>query len=211
MKSRHKIFYVSGMISLIFIPLLFWYFATPTLKRMELTVIDVYLPFKAKPGQKMPENSQIPMEGWNYKPVTIKPNFGEKDEFYFKSLIERMTTEGISKSGIKFQFGNENSYGDFVKILNLMEKTNQEMYGFDMDKTTSLYVLYNKPNSKNDYPLYNDDVGENYTDQTDYDYKHSSFWQKLIKFSPKETFYLIFGYLILMYFSILKPKITFNL
>ena len=183
----------------------------PTLKRMELTVIDIGLPLKVKPGERIPENLQIPMEGWNYKPVTIKPNFSKKDEFYYKSFIEKMMNEGIAKSGIKFQFGNENSYGDFVKLLNLMKKTNQEMYGFDTEKTNSLYVLYNKPNSKNDYPLYNDDVGENYSDQTDYDYKHSSLWQKLIKFSPKETYYLICGYLILLYCSILKPKITFNL
>ena len=198
------------MISLIFVPFLFWYYATPTLKKMELTVIDIGLPFKAKPGENIPENSQIPMKGWNYKPVKINPNFGTKDELYFKSLIEKMMNDGIVKSGIKFQFTNENSYGDFVKLLNLMEKTNQEMYGFDTDKTNSLFVLYNKPNSKNDYPLYNDDVVENYSNQKDYDYKHSSFWQKIIKFSPAESYYLIFGYLLLLYFSILKTKITFN-
>ena len=211
MKRRKKIYYVSGMISLIFVPLLFWIYSKPTVERLNLRVLDLGLPVKVKKGEKNSKNAIIPMDGWNYKSVNVKPTFGKNDESYFKSLIEKMKRENIEKSGIKFKFNNENTYGDLVKILNLMLKTNQEVYGLDLDKTNSLYVLYQNPNLINEYPIYNDTYDYEYGSQTEYDYQNSSFWKKLIEFSPKQTYYLIFGYLILLYFSMLKPKLTFKI
>ena len=87
-----------------------------------------------------------------------------------------------------------------------MLKTKQEFYGIDLEKTNSMYVLYMKPNLEQNY--YGGDVV--YVDMDEYYYNKSSFYEKLIKYSPKESFYLIFGYLILVYCAMLKPKLALN-
>jgi len=204
MKRHRKIFYVSGIISLIFIAPLFLYLIQPTLKEMNLRVMDIGLPYKAKKGEKIPEYSQIPMDGWNYKPIEITPNFTEKEEKQIISLIKKLQSDKVEKSGLKFQFSDENTYGDFVKLLNLMQKTKQEFYGVDMEYTNSLYVLYMKP--EKDY--FGNDTVVDYLNQKDYEYHHASFYEKLINFSPKGIYYIIFGYLLLVYSAILKPKLT---
>ncbi len=207
MKKNGKIFYVSGIISLIFIAPLFWYLVQPTLKEMNLRVIDIGLPYKAKKGEKTPEYSQIPMDGWSYKPFRITPNFKKKEEEQLISLIKKLQTEKIEKTGLKLQFSDENTYGDFVKLLNLMDKTKQEFYGLDMENTNSLYVLYMKPEKK----YFGNDTVMDYLNQKDYDYHHASFYEKLINFSPKGIYYIILGYLLLVYSAILKPKLTLNI
>ena len=207
MKKQKKIFYVSGIISLLFIAPLFWYFSKPTLAIMNLRVMDIGLPYKVKKGEKPSEFSQIPMEGWNYKPINIPVNFDKETEKKFIEVVTILQNDKIEKNGIKFQFSNQNSYADFVNMLNIMLKTKQEFYGIDMEKTNSMYVLYMKPNLEVNY-FGGDTV---YVDMDDYYYNKSTFYEKLIKYSPKESFYLIFGYLILVYCAILKPKLTLNI
>ena len=209
MKKHKKIFYVSGLISLLFISPLFWYFSKPTLEKMNLRVMDIGLPYKAKNGEKAPEYSQIPMEGWNYKAINIPINFNKETEMKFIGVINKLQNDKIEKSGIKFQFSNQNSYKDLVNLLNIFLKTKQEHYGIDMEKTNSLSHLYFPPPKKDEYFLDNDQ-GFTYLNQKEYEYQHSSYWQKFINFSPKESFYLIFSFLIFLYCSILKPKLTLN-
>ena len=207
MRKHKKILYISGIISLLFIAPLFWYFSKPTLEKMNLRVMDIGLPYKVKKEERVPEYSQIPMEGWNYKPINIPVNFDKETEKKFIALVNKLQNDKIEKNGIKFQFSNQNSYGDFVKLLNIMLKTKQEFYGIDLDKTNSMYVLYMTPNLQTNY--YGDDVV--YVDMDTYYYDRSSFFEKLINYSPKGIYYIIFGFLILIYSSILKPKLTINL
>jgi hypothetical protein len=207
MRKQKKTFYITGIISLIFIAPVFWYLAQPTLKKMNLRVMDIGLPYKAKKGEKIPEYAQIPFEGWNYKPIKIPANFNENTEKQFIGLISKLQNEKIEKNGLKFQFSKENSYGDIVKMLNIMIKTKQEFYGIDMEKTNSMYVLYFKP-IKNDEYVFDCDQTILYLNQRDYESQHSTLWQKLIYFSPKESYYLIFSFLILIYSAMLKPKLT---
>ena len=188
------------MISLIFIPLLFWYFGNAALKRLDIRVLDIGLPMKSREGRPALEIATVPKEGWTYKSVILQPNFGQKEEKRFENLIQKMVAENIPKTGIRFQFSDQNNYGDFVKILNLMLKTKQNMYGVDLDDNDSFYVL-------NELTFYKDDfigcgtMPDKYYDQADYDYKKASFFTKVMKYSTKETYYLIFGFLLLVYAS----------
>lgn len=194
------------MISLIFIPLLFWYFGNAALKNMNVAVLDFGLRAKEKKGEPVPEYYRIAMEDWTYKPVNVKPNLNKDDVKNFENLINEMAAEKIPKTGIRFQFSDQNNYGDLVKILNILLKTKQEVYGLDIDDTNSLYVLY-------DIPVLSDDfigcgtMPEKYYDQADYDYRHASFYTKVMKYSTKETYFLIFGFLLLVYASMLKLTI----
>ena len=196
------------MISLIFVPLLFWIYSKPTIDKLNLRVIDFGLPAKVKKGENIPKYEIIPIAGWNYKPVNINPNFGEKDELYFKSLIEKMMKENIEMNGIKFQFTDENTYGDFVKILNLMSTTNQEVYGLDSGKSNSFYVLYKNPFVKEKNSI---DGNAVYPTEKYNANNTVSFYEKLMRSSTKQSLYLILGYLVLLCCSILKSKFTFNL
>jgi hypothetical protein len=175
---------------------------------MNLRALDMGLPYKAKKGEKAPEYSQVPMEGWKYTPVKVPVNFGKTKEKEFMGLIQKLKKEKIDKTGLRFQLGNENSYGDLVKLLNLMEKTQQSAYGAGTEKTNSLYVLYYKPDKN---LLQHDHSPNAYINQTDYEYQTASFWEKLIRFSPNGSYFLIFGYLMLVYCSFLKPKLARNI
>lgn len=194
------------MISLIFIPILFWYFGSATLKGMEVRVLDFGLRSKEKEGQPVPEYYRIAMEDWTCKPVNVPPNFGIKEEQNFENLIRLMVSQNVAKSGIQFKFTDQNSYGDLVKILNLMLKTNQEVYGLDLDDTNSFYLLHKKQLPQ--FDIYRCGTGYDllYMNQVEYDFTHSSFWTKIIKYSNNEIYLLITGFLILIVVSLVTFK-----
>lgn len=204
MPKRKKIYYVSGMISLIFIPLLFWCYGSATLKSMEVRVLDFGLRAKEKEGKPVPEYYRIAMEDWTYKPVNVQPNFGKKEEQNFENLIRKMVSENISKTGIQFKFTDQNTYGDLVKILNLMLKTNQEVYGLDIDDTNSFYLLHKQPLPQQDIFRCGTRDAMSYMNQAEYDYKHASFRTKIVNYSSKEIYLLISGFLILVIVSSLS-------
>ena len=194
------------MISLIFIPILFWYFGSATLKGMEVRVLDFGLRAKEKEGQPVPEYYRIAMEDWTYEPVNVPPNFEIKEEQNFENLIRLMVSQNVAKSGIQFKFTDQNSYGDLVKILNLMLKTNQDVYGLDLDDTNSFYLLHKKQLPQ--FDIYRCGTGYDllYMNQAEYDFTHSSFWTKIIKYSNNEIYLLITGFLILIVVSLVTFK-----
>ena len=211
MKTHRKIYYVGGMISLIFVPIIFWIYAKPTYDNLNLRVLDLGLPYKAKKGEKPPQYAVIPIDGYKYEVVNVPKNFNEETEKKYFTLIEKIKNENIDKTGIKFQFSDENSYGDLVKLINLMQKTKQDMFGVDTEKTNALYLVHRKIdyNDENNIALCGGVIGREYLDKNDFDYRNSNFFQKILKYSPNETYYLILGYLILVYFS-LRKLLIFN-
>lgn len=206
-------YYVSGIISAVFIPIMFFYFSVPTYNKLNLRVLDIGLPYKLKKGEKDSEYSYstIPSKDWNYKSVNVNKDFNKKSEDYFLKLLNNLKENNIDKTGIKFQFSDQNTYADLVRLLNILQKTKQEMYGLDMEKTNSLYVLHVKPNLKEENYLSSDTISESYLNQNEYDYKYSNFLEKFIQYSPRESYYLLCGYLLLVYCTILKPKLKFEI
>lgn len=210
MRKHKKIYYVAGIISALLIPLLFLYYATPVYNQMSLRVIDIGLPAKAKKGEKFFEYTRT--EDWNYKTIIVKPGFDKKTEENFIREINQLKENDIDQTGIRFQLSNKNVYADIVNLLNISLKTEQERYGFDMFETNSFYILYKKA----DHEIFsgidgNGDCGFGYFDMNDYNYRTSNFWNKLIHYSPKESYYLIFGFLMLIYCAMLRPKLTFKI
>lgn len=212
MRKHKKIYYVAGIISALLVPLLFLYYATPVYHQMNMRVIDIGLPAKAKNGEKIPEYTKAPTEGWNYKTITVEPGFDKKTEENFIREINQLKENDIDQTGIRFQLSDKNVYADIVNLLNISLKTEQDRYGFDMDETNSFYILYKKA----DHEIFsgidgNGDYGFSYFDMNDYNYRTSKFWNKLIKYSPKESYYLIFGFLMLIYCAMLRPKLSFKI
>ncbi|WP_159474930.1 hypothetical protein [Chryseobacterium sp. 18068] len=212
MRKHKKIYYVAGIISALLVPLLFIYYATPVYDQMNMRVLDIGLPHKVKKGEKVPEFAKIPIDGWNYKTINVKPSFDGKTEEIFIKEINQLKENDIDKTGIRFQLSNKNVYADIIGLLNIMLKTKQERYGLDMDETNSLYVLYKKA----DHQMLSDIDGNGYCgfvyfDADEYKYSKANFWNKLIHYSPKESYYLIFGFLMLIYCAMLRPKLSFNI
>ena len=49
-----------------------------------------FLAKEQKKGEKVPEFYSIPIEGWKYKYVNVKPNFGKVGEQHFEIVIQKM-------------------------------------------------------------------------------------------------------------------------
>jgi len=210
MRKHKKIYYVAGIISTLLVPLLFLYYATPVYYQMSMRVLDVGLPYKAKKGEKIPEYAIIPTEGWNFKKIDVKPNFDKKTEESFIKEINQLKENNVDQTGIRFQLSDKNVYADIIGLLNIMLKTKQERYGLDMEGTNSLYVLYKKPLEYTDvFGCGGGDAG--YLSIDEYNYDNANFWNRLIYYSPKESYYLIFGFLMLIYCAMLRPKLSFNI
>lgn len=212
MRKHKKIYYVAGIISALLVPLLFIYHATPVYDQMNMRVLDIGLPYKAKKGEKIPEYTQVPKEGWNYKTINVKPGFDAITEKNFIKEIDQLVENDIDQTGIRFQLSEKNVYADIIGLLNIMLKTKQERYGLDMNETNSLYVLYKKA----DHQMFsgidgNGGCGFGYFDADEYRYSKASFWNKLIHYSPKGSYYLIFGFLMLIYCAMLRPKLSFKI
>ena len=193
------------MISLIFIPLLFWYFGSSYLKTLDVRAIDIGLPAKTREGKPAPIYATVPNEGMTYKLISVPSNFKGEQEQHFENLILEMASKDVPKTGIQFQFSDANTYGDLVKILNLTLKTKHEVYGVDLESSNSLYIL-NQALEPNYYDINRCGTG---ADQV-FIYKQDNRkfaqikWEKLLDSFTVESSYLIFGYLLLVLVSTLK-------
>ena len=193
------------MISLIIVPIIFWISVKPSYDELNLRVIDLGLPYKAKKGEKAPEFAVIPIEGYKYQTINLPTNFDKKTEKEYFTKIKELQKKNIDKTGIKFQLSNENNYNDLVRLINLMQKTKQDRFGVDTGETNAFYVVHRKMEMENgnDFVICGGVVGrEYYIDQNDYDFKNSNLIQRVIKYSPKEFYYMLFGFLLLVYTSI---------
>ena len=193
------------MISLIFIPLLFWYFGSSYLKKFELRAIDIGLPAKAREGKPAPTYATVPKEGMTYKLISVPSNFKGEQEQYFENLILEMASKNVPKTGIQFQFSEANTYGDLVRILNLALKTKQEVYDVDLDSSNSFYI-FNQAFKPNYYDINRCGTGadEIFIYKQD-DRKFAQIkWEKLFDSFTVESSYLIFGYLLLVIVTTLK-------
>ena len=104
------------------------------------------------------------------------------------------------------RFGKNNTYDDFISILNDMEISKQEHYGIDMDKTGHIFAVHfykDSNKTKNETNYYNGDVVY-YEFPDDYYLKGFQKFEYQLSHLPKNTFYLIFGYLILLNISVLS-------
>lgn len=199
----HKIFYVPGLISAILIPLLFCYYGNRKLNEPIQNTISIGLP--ARYETKTPLNKQLltfeRLRNWDYKKIIVKPNEARKNSRYYVSELKKLQKRNQKNTGVEFIIGNNNSYDDFISILNDLEIAQQDTYALDIDKTGHLFatVNYKDPN-KIEEPCYlcNDVIVEYYDPSF---YEDSKYY---LSHLPKQAFYLIFGYLFLLQVSVLS-------
>lgn len=201
---RKKIVYVPGLISAVFIPILFWYYGNQ--KYEEINISYVQLGISAKLDKENYSNSFEPFRNWNYQKIEVKPNEARKNSKFYLSEIKKLQRENKKESGIEFILNDKNSYDDLISLLNDMQLSNQETYGIDLEQTGHLFAINFE---EEDYLRFND-CGTGLTPniyflQSNF-YGGFSTFVYLVSQLPKEAFYLIFGFLILLNISMLSIK-----
>ncbi|MGE8554492.1 MAG: hypothetical protein ACN6OB_11245 [Chryseobacterium jejuense] len=206
-----KIYYVPGLISAILIPLLFCYYGNQRV-HPQYTVMDLGIPSKIKPETPIQYTFE-PIRNWNYKKIIVSPNTALQNQQYYVSELKKMQEKNEKETGIEFVINDRNNYQDFISLLDAMILSKQESYGVDIEKTGHLFAIheYKDPNKKIEKDHYfscgTGDATIHY--KTDIQYKG---FDKL-KYStelPKQSLYMIFGFLLFLNISMLSIKENFQ-
>lgn len=210
MISGKKIFYVPGLISALLIPVLFWYFGNRKYEEINISILEFGIPAKYDP--KIPVDQQNTLEhirNWSYRKIVVKPNEARRNSKFYISEIKRLQQENKRESGIEFILNDENTYDDFISLLNDMRISQQESYGIDLEKTGHLFVVHFYKDPNKNIAICGGTIGG------DPNYRESNYYKGFTKFKfqlgqlPKEAFYLIFGFLIFLNMSIFSIKERF--
>ncbi len=214
-----RIYYVSGLISACIIPILFWFYGNRKLKEPISNVMDIGLPAKIHSTNSHEEKDWIyrgsfePLRNWDYKKIVVKPNTARQNSDLYVSEIKKLQQRNKKDTGIEFIINDDNTYDDLISLLNDMAISQHERYGLDLDKSGHFFALVNykdpKKMNRGDDVVYGNDL-------VIYNYKESDYYEGFEKFSyqvsqlPKETFYLIFGFLIFLNISMFSIKESFQ-
>ena len=210
MNHPNKIYYVPGLISAIIIPILFWFYGNRELQKPIPNVMDIGLPARIDSTNEWSYKYSFEnYRHWNFKKILIKPNTARANSNYYVSEIKKLQKRNQKETGIEFMINDENSYDDLISLLNDMAISKHERYGLDMERTWHFFVLvyYKDTNAKNNLLEYYFVIcGTSFLYRYDVNDSENIF-EKLVKGSlPKDCYYLIFGFLILLNISMLSIK-----
>lgn len=215
-----KIYYVLGLISALLIPILFWYYINPYIDKTTYNVIDIGLPSKLAKDQSNLNLTFEPLRKRKYKKIKVDPAQAEKNSKLYVSEIKALQKRNEKNTGIEFILEKNNTYGDFVSLLNDMAIAKQETYAFDLEKTGHFFVTlnYKDPNAikeKFECLLCNDDIIiEPFLRDEISDIINREYYQILFENTsklPKGALFIMFGFLLLLNMSMLSIKERFQL
>lgn len=204
--KRHKKYYIPGIISAILIPLVFWFYGNMKLKDSVPTVISLGLPAKMDSTKKWTDHMSFePFRKWKYQKIIVLPNRARENSKFYVEEIKKLQERNEKATGIEFVLNDNNSYGDFVSVLNDLAIAKHDYYGLDLEKTGHLFAIVDYRNPMDDQEIF----GCGY-EITNYKLHENDAGKGLIKFYdqllhlPKQTYYIVFGYLILLHISVLS-------
>lgn len=207
-KRMKKIYYVPGLISAILIPLLFWYYGNQRV-HPQYTVMDLGLPAKVRPNRTF-ENTFEPYRNWNYKKIVVKPNTAVQNQKNYISELKELQTKNEKESGIEFIINDNNNYQDFITLIDAMILAKQETYGLDMEKTGHFFAVhfYKDPN-KEIKPGCGGSIGDSgyYREKDNINLMQPTTY---INRLPKQSFYIIFSFMLFLNISMLSIKERFQ-
>ncbi|WP_407404985.1 hypothetical protein [Chryseobacterium sp.] len=192
------------MISAVFIPILFWYYGNQKYEEINFSYVEISIdPIFYKKTDFNTFESPINL---NLKKIAVKPHEARKNSKFYISEIKKLQREYKKESGIEFILNDKNFYDDFVSLLNDMQLSKQENYILELEKTGHLFAF----NSQEEDHIQFNDCGFGWSPtiyflQSNY-YGGFSTFVYLVSQLPKEAFYLIFGFLILLNISMLSIK-----
>lgn len=198
-KKHKRIYYVPGIISLILIPLILWSYGTKYIEDNDYRVLRFNMP--PKDYMEIKEFADV-FDNMKYDDVKVPPNFTDETEVSYFNLIRDLQEKNIDKTAIRFQFSHENTYGDIVKLLNLMEKTEHPRYGWKLQENTFEVIHiksieYTEMACGGDRMILQEERKKSFLESFMYYFKNL----------PKYIYPIIIGYLLLIICSIFRPKI----
>lgn len=141
-KTYSKIDNLTGVISLLVIPVLFYIFYF----NQKVQTEDTYIYFNFPPKNYFINYPEGDFKvGYSYTQINVPTNFSKAEEDEYLKMIKNLQKKNIDKTGIKFQFTDDNIYQDFIRLLDLMEISNQPRYGLDLDDN-NFYVINDRLN-----------------------------------------------------------------
>lgn len=204
MRNRKKIYYFPGLISALLIPILFWYYASQRVHK-PYTVLDLGIPAKHKYNDSI-DNTFESVRNWNYKKIIVKPNTAIQNQQYYVSEIKKLQQRNEKESGIEFVIDDKNNYQDLVSLINTMQLAKQDTYGVDVGNTGHFFAVHFYKDPNKNYAICGGVVGG----ETDYKQKEGLNFTD-IKGLPKQSYYIIFGFLLFLNISMLSIKERFQL
>jgi hypothetical protein len=131
---------VPGMISLLVIPVVLYILVKGLIIQPTVIALTLNLPPKDY-FEILPEyNYRI---GIDYQQINLTTQFSQEVEEYYLNLILELQKKNIDKTGIKFKLTDATTYEDLVRLLNLMEITEQPRYNWDIGDD-NFYVIHVK-------------------------------------------------------------------
>lgn len=211
-----KIYYVPGLISAILIPILFWYYGNQKFEEINVSVIDIGLPAKEREEDQNTFASFEPYRNWDYRKINVVPGTAEQNSNLYVSELKNLQKRNEKESGIEFILDPNNTYGDFVSVLNDLAIAKQDQYAVDLQKTGHIFAVYSYINPNVQYPEYecllcNDIIGREVQETKMLD---SSIYEKFtttFTAFPKDVYFFIFGFFIFLNISMLSIKERFQL
>ncbi|KAB1228579.1 hypothetical protein [Chryseobacterium viscerum] len=212
-----KIYYFPGLISAVIIPVLFWYYGNQKFEDINVSVMDIGLPAKLKEDRSNDIYSFESVRNWNYKKIKVAPNTAKQNSKLYVSELKNLPKRNKKESGIEFILDQNNTYGDFVSVLNDLAIAQQEQYAIDLEKTGHIFAVYSyiDPNPKPlEYEclLCNDTVYRGPEEIVD-TFQSTQYGKifNLFTTASKKASYIIFGFLIFLNISMLSIKERFQI
>ncbi|WP_394665342.1 hypothetical protein [uncultured Chryseobacterium sp.] len=218
-----KIYYFPGLISALLIPVLFWYYIHPYINKTVYNVVDFGLPAKLTQDKSSINFTFEPLRNWDYKQIKIKPNTAKENSKFYVSEMKALQKRNQKETGVEFILDENNTYGDFVSLLNDMAIAKQETYVLDLEKTWHLFATVNYIDPKAEKTeemgcLLCNDVIRDYYEPTFsdriYNLINPQYYQTIFGNAPqlpKGGYYIIFGFLLFLNISMFSIKERFQL
>ena len=148
--KRKKIFYFPGLISAAILPILFWYFGTRRYNEINLFAKSFQIAAKIDKDSSNLSYTFEPFRDWNYKKITVFPGKALENKNYYISELKKLQQGNRKASGIEFSLNDENNLQDVITVLDALEISKQQMYGFDADKTYHIFAphIYIDPDAE---------------------------------------------------------------
>ncbi|KPH13511.1 hypothetical protein [Chryseobacterium sp. ERMR1:04] len=204
MRKSKKIYYFLGLISALLIPILFWYYAGPR-AHQPYTVLDLGIPSKHKYNDTI-DNTFESVRNWKYQKIIVKPNTALQNQQYYISELKKLQQRNEKETGIEFIIDDKNNYQDLVTLINTMQLAKQETYGVDVGNTGHFFAVHFYQDPNKNYAICGGVVGG----PTDYKQKEGLSFAD-IKGLPRQSYYIIFGFLLFLNISMLSIKERFQI
>ncbi|REC47768.1 hypothetical protein [Chryseobacterium pennipullorum] len=208
-----KIYYFPGLISALVIPLLFWYYGSRKFEEINISAMDIGLPAKEREGVKNTFASFEPSRNWNYRKIKVVPGGAKQNSKLYVSELKNLQQRNEKESGIEFILDQNNTYGDFVSVLNDLAIANQEQYAVDWEKTGHIFATHQFI----DPTLKDLDASLMFRCGTISGFPEEHYFMGFQKFEyqlsqlPQQSFYMIFGFLIFLNISMFSINEKFQI